>query len=70
MEFIEESPKTFWLSFGSTLIMSMSFWLTFHILGFEPFSGAFKSIMFFSASMLIHSSLFASPHRIAVSLSV
>jgi hypothetical protein len=65
IEFIEDSPKTFWLSFGNALSMSISFWLTFHILGFEPFSGAFKIVMFFSKSVSAHSSFLASPasHR-------
>ena len=42
---------------------------TFHILGFECFSGSLRVIVFLSESTFIHSSRLASPRLIAVSLS-
>ena len=58
------------LCLGRAFIISMSVGLTFHILGFEPFSGALRVIMFFSRSMSVHSNRFASPERMAVSFRI
>jgi len=49
--------------------MAMSLAVTFQILGFEPFSGSSSLKRCFSESMSVQWSLFASPLRIAVSLS-
>jgi len=54
--------------FGRAFSMPMSLWLTFRILGFEPFSGSFSVIMLRSESKFVHSSILASPGRMAVSL--
>jgi len=43
--------------------------MTFRIRAFECFSGSFVVMVFLSESMFIHSILFASPLRMAVSLS-
>lgn len=67
IEYRELSPKTFMLSLGNVFNIPIDFWLTFHILGLEPFSGSFSLMMFFSKSMSVHNNLFASPDRIAVS---
>ena len=63
-----EPVNTWVLCRGSAFIISISVGLTFHILGFEPFSGALSVIMFFSRSTSVHSRRFASPERMAVSL--
>ena len=65
---LSEPVKIWVLVFGNAYSISISVVVTLHILGFEPFSGAFSVIMFFSRSMLIHSRRFASPERMAVSL--
>ena len=64
-----EPVNTFGLFLGRAFIISISVVVTFHILGFERFSGWLSVIMFFSRSMSVHCSRFASPERIAVSFS-
>lgn len=67
IEFMGPSPKTLTLVLGSMLSIATSSGETFHILGLLRFSGSFNVTRFFSVSMLIHSSLLASPDRMAVS---
>jgi hypothetical protein len=59
--------KTLSSSLGKLCNIAMSFVLTFHILGFEPYSGSFRIMIGFSESILVQASRFASPDRIAVS---
>jgi hypothetical protein len=58
------------LVLGSAFIISISMGLTFHILGFEPFSGALSVIMFLARSISGHAKRFASPDRMDVSFRV
>jgi len=55
---------------GRALSISMSCVLTFHMRGFEPFSGSLSVIIRFSVSMSVHSKRLASPERMAVSFRV
>ena len=62
-----EPGKTCSLVFGRAFSISMRVVLTFHIRGFEPFSGSLSVIIRFSLSMSVHCKRLASPERIAVS---
>lgn len=66
----KEPLKISVLFLGCAFIISISVAVTFHIRGFEPFSGAFSVIMFFSRSMSVHSRRLASPERMAVSFRI
>jgi hypothetical protein len=62
-------PKILSVFRGNALSIAVSFGLIRHIRGLDRFSGRFNLTIRLSKSMSDHSSRFASPHRIAVSLS-
>lgn len=49
--------------------MAVSLWLVFQMRGLLFFSGSFRMMILLSRSASVHFSLFASPHRMAVSFS-